>query len=287
MPSPPRVRCRQIISADIDGIVNLLTSGFGKHRDFWERALKRLSEHASPPDLPKYGYLLESEDAPVGVILLIFSSFPFHEQGEIRCNISSWYVKPEFRSYATMLISMALRHKGVTYSNVTPDPRTWPILKAQGYKQYSSGTFIAVPALRARSRGCRVEMFGPDVRPGQDLQSSEIELLAAHARYGCYSLICRSAGRRQPFVFAPRRRFGVVPVAHLFYCRDVEDFVRLAGPLGRFLVRRGFPLVVLDSNGPIRGLHGWYLHDRPKYYWGMTPPRPGDMAYSERAMFDV
>ncbi len=131
-----------------------------------------------------------------------------------------------------MLISMALRHKGVTYSNVTPDPRTWPILKAQGYKQYSSGTFIAVPALRARSRGCRVEMFGPDVRPGQDLQASEIELLAAHARYGCYSLICRSAGRRQPFVFAPRRRFGVVPVAHLFYCRDVEDFVRLAGPLG-------------------------------------------------------
>ena len=49
-----------------------------------------------------------------------------------------------------------------------------------------------------------------------------------------------------------------MPYAYLAYCRDLEDFFRFAAPLGRFLARRGFPLVIIDSNGPIRGLIGRY-----------------------------
>jgi hypothetical protein len=286
MPSPPRVRCRQIKSADIDGVVNLLVSGFTRSRSFWEHALRRLSEHPTPQGLPQYGYLLENEGTPVGVILLIFSTLPLQKPGGIRCNVSSWYVKPEFRGFATMLISTALRHKGVTYFNITPEPRTWPILEAQGYKQYCSGTFVAFPAISALSRGRRVSVVGPDIRPDQDLQSSEIELLAAHAKYGAYSLVGSLAGRRHPFVLGPRRFRGRVLYAQLIYCRDVEDFVCFAGPLGRFLARRGIPLVTVDSNGPIPGLKGFYVPNRPKFYRGTNPPRLGDLAYSERAMFN-
>ncbi len=287
MPFPPRVRCREVNTADVDGIVNLLTSGFDRDRDFWKRALRRLSEHRTPDGLPKYGYLLESDGVPVGVVLLIFSKFPARQQEEIRCNVSSWYVKPEFRSCATMLVSAAFRHKGVTYFNITPAPHTWPILEAQGYKRYCNGVFVSVPALGPLSRGSRVSVLAPNVRPDQDLQPAEIELLTAHASYGCYSLVCSSAGRRHPFVLAPRRHLGLVPLAQLLYCRDIEDFVRFAGPLGRFLAWRGLPFVVLDANGPIHGLWGWYLHDRPKYYRGGHQPRLGDLAYSERAMFGV
>jgi hypothetical protein len=45
----------------------------------------------------------------------------------------------------------------------------------------------------------------------------------------------------------------VARYAYLAYCRDVEEFVRLAGPLGRFLARRGLPLVVIDGSRPIKG----------------------------------
>ena len=72
---PARIRCREIGTADIERIVNLLTSGFrNRTRGYWVRALKRLSEHPTPPGFPKYGYLLDCRDTPVGVILLIFSS---------------------------------------------------------------------------------------------------------------------------------------------------------------------------------------------------------------------
>src|SRR3989442_15934444 len=104
MPLPPsRICCRKIDNNDIDSIVNLLTKGFpGSSRDFWLRAVQRLSRHPAPVDFPKYGYLLESAGRPVGVILLIFSSTLVNGKMGIRCNVSSWYVEPGFRTYAAM-----------------------------------------------------------------------------------------------------------------------------------------------------------------------------------------
>jgi len=268
--------------------VNLLTSGFrSRTHDHWVRALQRLSAHPTPQGFPKYGYLLECKDTPVGVILLIFSSILVNGETRIRCNVSSWYVEPGFRSHAAMLASHAAKHKQVTYYNVTPAPHTLPILEAQGYVRYCSGSFVAAPALRVRSERADVKVVAPDIYPGEDLPPSEVELLLAHANYGCISLTCSSARRRYPFVFMPHRKFGLVSFAHLVYCRDLADFVRFAGPLGWFLTRRGYPLVVLDSNGPIPGLIGAYINAYPKYFKGPDQPRPGDLAYSELAMFRV
>lgn len=282
----PRIRCREIRAADIEEIVNLLNSGFRRHSsNYWMRALKRLTERCTPPGFPKYGYLLERNGSPVGVILLIFSLIIVDEEPKIRCSVSSWYVEPAFRCYAAMLTSRALKCKQVTYFNITPDPHTLPILEAQGYRLYCDGRFLAAPALSQWSRGARVRMVAADVGAGEDLPSFEVELLLQHAEYGCISVTCNAANRRHPFVFLPRRKAGLVPFAYLAYCRDVEEFVRFAGPLGRFLGWHGFPLVVLDANGPVAGLIGWYSGSAPKYFKGPDRPRLGDIAYSERVMF--
>jgi hypothetical protein len=282
---PPPIHCREVGPADFDGIVNLLAAGFpNRTRDFWLHALKRLSEHPTPTGLPKYGYLLERKGTPVGVSLLIFSSILINGEQKIRCNTSALYVEPAFRGYGAMLVSRALKHKNVTYFNITPARHTLPILEAQGYVRYCAGWFASVPALCSRLSDSRVKAVTPGVCPGEDLQSYEIELLLTHAKYGCMSLICSSANRRHPFVFLACRKFGL-PYAYLAYCRDVEDFVRFAGPLGRFLVRHGLPLVILDSNGPIGGVAGMYFDTRPKYFKGPDRPRLGDLAYSERVMF--
>src|SRR6516164_2715374 len=273
-----RICCREIGVTDVDDIVSLLARGFRtRTRDFWVRALKRLSEHPTPVGYPKYGYLLESKSAPVGVILLIYSAIVENGETRIRCNVSSWYVEPRFRSYAGMLISRALKHKHVTYFNITPNRHTFGMLEAQGYTRYCSGRFAAVPALSAWSGGAYVSPIAPDIRADEGLPSDAIELLSKHANYGCISLTCSTANRRHPFVFLPRRKAGVVPFAYLAYCHHIRDFVRFAGPLGRFLVKRGFPLVVTDANGPMGGLIGKYSDGAPKYFKGPDQPRLGDM----------
>ena len=76
MVSLPQIHCREIHLTDTEGVLELRIKGFATYRDrtYWLRAMRRLSEHPTPPGFPKYGYLLASNGVPVGVILLIFSS---------------------------------------------------------------------------------------------------------------------------------------------------------------------------------------------------------------------
>lgn len=288
-PSLPKVRARQIGESDINPLAALLSRGFrGRGRRFWLRVFARLSDHPSPAGLPQYGYLLESGGAPVGVILLIFATMRTAVGCTTRCNVSSWYVKPAFRSYAALLVSHALKHKDVTYLNVTAAPSTRAIAEAQGYSRYSRGVFIAIPALNLRSGDIQVRVIEPQAPLNRHFESWEWDLLLEHAAYGCISLWCETPEGAYPFVFRPRLIKGIIPHTHLVYCRDIEDFAKFAGPIGRFLSVRGRPLVSIDSNGPIAGLVGKYLDGRmPKYFKGRDQPRLGDLAYTEIAMFGV
>ena len=283
-----RIRCRQIDRADIDALVDLLTRGFRvRTRDFWVRALRRLEQHSTPQGFPKYGYLLECNGMPVGVILLIYSFIAVHQEMRIRCSVSSWYVEPPFRSYAALLRSHALKHKQVTYFNITPNLDTLPILEAQGYVRYCDGRFVAAPALSFNTGHSKATLVISDTYTTLDLPALETKLLLDHTSYGCISLICNSRNQSYPFVFLPLRKSRIVRYAYLAYCRDLEEFVRFARPLGQFLIRRGFPLVLVDSNGPIKRLAGRYFGQFPKYFKGPDQPRLGDIAYSERVMFGL
>jgi hypothetical protein len=238
--------------------------------------------------LPKYGYLLQSAGVVVGAILLICSTIPAGDEAATRCNLSSWYVDPAFRAYAPMLVSQALRHKDVTYLNVTPAPHTRPIIEAQGFSRYCDGIFIAMTMLNGLFGGPKAEVFEANRLPNVSFGLRDRELLAAHAAHGCISLWCATAERAYPFVFRPRRVRGIIPCAQLIYCSDVGDFVRFAGPVGRTLARHGLPFVIVDANAPIPGLLGWYSRgNMPKYFKGPQRPRLGDLAYTEHAVMGV
>jgi hypothetical protein len=288
MLTTPPIRRREICPGDIDRVVDLLTTGFRMHkreRPFWERAMARLSEHRTPPGYPKYGYLLDNDGTAVGVTLMVYSTIIVDGQQHIRCSMSSWYVQPAFRAYGSLLTSRVFQQKEVTFFNITPDPSIFPVLSAVGYKRYCSGRFLAVPALSASLRGVRVRTAAPDMSADGDLSAFETQLLLDYRRYGCICVTCSAADGRHPFVSQPRRKAGLVPFALLVYCRHLQDFARLAGPLGRYLAVRGILLVVADADGPIAGFIGRYCDGFPKYFRGPEQPRLGDLAYSERALF--
>jgi hypothetical protein len=284
----PSVRCRQISESDIDGVAVLLAGGFSRRkRQFWLRALSQLRDRKSPVDFPKYGYLLESNGVPVGAILLIFSALGRGAAERVRCNVSSWYVEPEFRGYASMLVSQALRHKNVTYVNVSPAPNTWPIIEAQGFSRYCDGIYVAAPILNLFSGCGRVDVVKAGAESDARFDPADRDLLLQHAELGCISVWCVTDELAHPFVFRPRVVKGI-PCVQLIYCREVQDFVRFAGPLGWYLAVRGRPLVIVDSNAPIAGLAGVFRPGRmPKYFKGPEQPRLGDLAFTEHAMLGV
>jgi hypothetical protein len=284
-PEPPKVRCRQIREADLDAVADLLCEGFPtRSRKYWTSGFARMDERPAPADAPRYGYVLEADGVLVGVLLLLFTG----ETGErARFNVSSWYVRPAFRGFATLLVTMALRRKDAVYLNTSPVGHSLPILSALGFRPLSRGQFLSAPLLARPPRGTRVRAVAPEGGLVPGLDAAEGELLRAHAAQGCLGLVCEAGGRAIPFVFARRDiRYSPVGVVQLIWCRDTADFVFCAGALGRALARRGAFLAISDANGPVPGLVGRYFPGKsPKFFKGLAEPRINDLAFTEAVIF--
>jgi hypothetical protein len=204
--------------------------------------------------------------------------------------VSSWYVEPQYRCYAAMLVSQALKHNEVTYFNISPAPNTLPILAAQGYRPFSEGLFVSFPAVLAPFRRSSIRRIDAlDRVPPVLVSPQEFELLRCHAGFGCLSVISHVANRWSPFVFISYGRVAkrTMRLALLIYCRGIDEFVANAGPLGRYLLRCGFPAVALDATGPIQALPGYFTRGQGRFYRGPHPPRLGDLAYTELPIFGL
>lgn len=281
----PRIRCRMIAERDMPALSQLLARGFPERTiGYWAKALDILALRDAPEGYPRFGYLLEHDDAPVGVILMIFTRFG---ERHIRCNISSWYVDEEYRGYASLLIAAAVRYKDVTYVNISPAEHTWRVIEAQGFRRYCDGQMLVVPALGKWAPKARARPFDKRKDYGDALTRQERDLLVSHVDHGCLAYVVQEKREAHPFVFLPRRVLkGFFPTLQLMYCRDISDFQRFAGPLGRELLRLGHPTVLVDASEPLAGLIGIYMRDRgPKYFKGPDRPRLGDLAFSEIVLF--
>jgi hypothetical protein len=274
-----------IVESDLPALVDLLARGFpARDRNYWARALDTLTQRKAPEGLPRFGYLLEQDGAPVGVILMIFRVV---EDGDIRCNISSWYADGAHRGYASLLIAAALRHKGVTYVNISPAPHTWSVIEAQGFRRYCNGQMLTAPILARSGEAVEVDAFDPGSTDRQALAPHEQEMMVDHIARGCIGLVVREDERAHPFLFFPRPfLWDKATALQLAYCRSLDDYVHFARPLGRALLARGHLFVIVDALEKIDGLPGVFFKDRgPKYARGPCPPRLGDLSYCENILF--
>ncbi|MGO8798813.1 MAG: hypothetical protein ACLQE9_04855 [Roseiarcus sp.] len=245
-----------------------------------------MSQRPAIADFPKYGYLLEGARGVVGVILAIYSRHAEPAGETIRCNLSSWCVDKDFRSYAMFLVSMAVKRKEVTYLNISPAAHTRLGVEALGFRRFCDGQVVFAPILSARRPGVRVVAFAEDAPEAALLSQGERAILCEHAALGCRALVCVKDGAAYPFVLQRRAAFHrLVPCQQLIYCRSMEEFVFFAGPIGRYLLMRAWPIFVADASGPVPGLIGKYLAERgPKYFKGQAPPALGDLSYTELAI---
>jgi hypothetical protein len=284
------IRCREIRKTDLESVADLLVRGFPRRtRGYWLGGLNRQAARVVPQGYPRFGYLLEHDGAAVGVLLLIYTDRGSESHPQIWCNLSSWYVEPAFRNYATMLTRIAQRLPEVTYVNISAVRQTWPILEAQGFRSYCNGLFLSIPSISRTGLSARIEQVGADARTLNGIPSDEAELLIRHARYGCLSIVVRSEQGAVPLVLQDVRvrqgRFAL-PLMQLIYCRDIPDYVACAGAIGRFLLRQGRVSVMIDANGQIPGLVGVYTDRRGrKYVKGPQQARLGDLSDTELPLY--
>ena len=235
---------------------------------------------------------MESGGRPVGVLLTLYGQ----RAGEAgpRCDLSSWYVEPGFRTFAPLLDQVACRHRHVTYVNVSAAPHTWAMHEARGYERYCTGQMIAFPCLAPPRRGVSLRAVRPDDAL-EDLPAAERRLVGDHARLGCICLVATDRDGSRPLVFlrrpvdALRARIGWSPLNYgqLVYCRTTSDLSRFAGAVGRHLLRRhALSFILIDANAKLDGLRGRWVERRgTRFKRGPGTVRLGDLAYSELVLF--
>ena len=277
-PAGRRLVCRQIRESDLGAAMTLLAAGFPQRTiGYWRRGLGRLGARPAPEGFPRYGYVMADGERLVGIILVIGST---DAEGIVRGNLSSWCVDPAYRGFSGILASMPLKMKGATLFNISAAPETHATIEAQGFRRYVAGSFHA-PAFLAPPIGpMSLSVIG-------ETDAATSPFLASLARQGCLCFEIRAQGEILPFAFVPTRIVGGrFRAAQIVYCRDTDDFVRFARPLGRALLRRGYPTVVLDANGPIPGLRGRFVAGRRlRYARGPNPPRLNDLSETELVIF--
>jgi hypothetical protein len=265
------VRCRPIADSDLNGLADLLTRGFpATRRSTWTNGFARWQHLPQIEGLPRYGYLLDAGQGPVGVVLLIAS----RRGDQVIANLSSWYVEPDWRAHSAMLIGVATRLKRATYLNVSPAPHTWRTLQAQGFAPYNFGR-SAVFALPGRGH---VREDIPDDLP-------EAQLLADHREMGLISLVVEKDGIVSPFVLKPRMlERSPMPVMDVMFTRSPDDFRRSACALAKYFLPRGCLGFLID--GDMEGHLSHYVEGKePRFFKGPCRPVLGDLAYSEKVLF--
>jgi glycosyltransferase involved in cell wall biosynthesis len=290
-----RLRCRVIEEGDREAIVDLLGRGFpDRPQSYWRRGLARHVARTLPAGHPRYGYLLEADGVPVGVLLTLHTTTDFRAETVVRCNLSSWYVDPPFRSYAFVLDRMSLRHKDVTFLNVTAAPHTLAIQEARGFARYCRGQMLAMPVLSRPRVGIsiRVVLAGD---PLADLPLPERVVVTDHLSYGCLCFVWSDGMSSRPLILQ-RRTVGLtrlvprirLPIFQLIYCRSLDDLPQVSSALGRLLLRRyRIPWILIDSDSRIRGLPGHFFKGggQPKFVRSPRPVELGDLAYTELVLF--
>jgi hypothetical protein len=279
-----KVVSRQIVDEDLDVLANYLGEGLGYPTSYFAGVLARLKSHATPPGYPKYGYVLTEGGKIVGAMVQIFSSVPGPDGPTVRCHMASWLVDPEYRAFAALFFRKALTAPGVTFINTSARPVAIPSIRAQGFKNYSNGQFLSAPLLKVGGDSHKVRVVDASERPDVPFDPTHWQVLLDHLGYGCDAVWCLTPERAYPFIFHNRAFKGVLPGAQLIYSSSIDDFVRFARPLGRYLSRRGIFFVRMDANGPIAGLPGWYFDKmEPRYFKGAAP-RLGDLAYTQAVL---
>lgn len=273
---------REITDDDLAAVRELLVEGFPlRSREYWSKGLANLGSLPRIEGFPRYGYVVDADAAPQGVLLTITSD---HGALGMRTHFSSWYVREGYRQFALLLFRRALELENTTFVNPSPAEHILAILKRFGFEAYTAGMVrldLRTAARRRPSRGA-VQRLGSGDLAG--LSEPEHRLAEDHRRMGCDVLRLRADGRAGLLIHRAKWIKRSLPCSQVIFA-DPDLVLELAGPVMRALASRGFLLALCDVDQARAPEIGRLVRRGVRYFKGAEAPAVGDLSYSELAIF--
>ena len=199
--------------------IDQLAEGFPERgRAFWEAGLTRILAWPgnAGAEYPA-GFLWLDKEEPVGILLTPASRRP-GPSGQVLVNVSSWYIRPEYRWKAPLMLRALFRDPEAIFTDLTPTPDAQAMLQAFGFRQVNAGIALQVTLLLALKPGppVKVRPWRPEDR--LDSAAPAAEIIAFHRDRGyptlvieqgetCHLVICK------PFLYRRLRAAAAVYIS--------------------------------------------------------------------------
>ena len=278
---------RALANSDIPQAVRVLHEGF-PHRSaaYWHSGLDRLAARDPIAGTVGLGHGLWVDGAMRGVILSIPSIHETPFGPRIFVNLSSWSVDPAHRGRAALQLYVVAStgDSEVTYTNLSATARTLKAVLARGFREWTAGQLLC---LGIRASPGRKRFLPPRLGLAAGLSAATSRVLIDHEALGCLAVCIETPLRSFPLVFL-KRKVNSLPLAQLLYCERLEELVDNGLAVSAWLLSRGYPAMIIDSNGPIAGLPGRYFAGKArKFVKGPEPAFAADHTYSEMMYFGL
>ena len=210
---PPDIRPAR--AADIERLCVFLHRGFGARIPV---AWRPLFDYRWLDEKPNLGFMLVTGGEIRGFIGMLYARRLFQGKAALVCNLSSFYVHPDYRGWSFALLAHALRDETVCYTSFTPSPTVTHMCEAMGFSYLDRNKIILPPLLNAstlRWPSARIISNPEQVRALLDGEQRRI--FDDHAPYDCLQVVLQS-GSERAYLVVKRRKIGRFPVSDLLYC---------------------------------------------------------------------
>ena len=282
-------------SEDVDSICLLLHEGFGTDPVAPEQ-WRSLFNYKWLEEKPNLGFVLTDGDAIVGFLGTIYATRRIDDKSLLVCNLTSWYVRPEYKGWGLLLMEAAVRDARIGYTALSPAPVTREILKLMGFQAIDAGTVLFAPFLHINTLRRPAPTITFDLeRIAGLLNDAERQILHDHLPYDCLHAVI-SDGGETCYVIAKRRRRRLhrfapiaLPYSELLHCSSPEVLARHLERVKLTIMwrHRAVALVADEHLLPALYSRGIELKNESLYRAADFNPRELDKLYSELVMLPI
>ena len=205
----PQSQVRPVRKSEVPRVIELLRSGFENLGRRAPSDLLPLFDYrwTTEPEKPNLGFALWSGDEIVGFLGAVYAERLLEGRVVKTCNLSTWYVRQDFRGAALKLLVAVIAQKEYSITNLTASPEVRKIMEAFRFRTIDQCKWVYLPwhCLPEMLRPTATVLCDPD-KIARVVQGDDRQFLRDHLPYRVKHYLLRS-GDHYSYLILKRRSF--------------------------------------------------------------------------------
>lgn len=186
---------------------------------------------------PNHGFMLRDGHRVVGALLALYSERLVAGRPERFCNLGSWCVLPDYRSWSISLLQAVLGQEHYTFTVLTPDAGSQEILAWLGFGVLDTEAAV-IPHLPSPVLPGQTKVSADPTVIAGTLTGQQLALYRDHEKALAARHLVLIRGEDTCYVIWRKATYGRKPVAQLLHVGNPGLFHRSVLPLTRHLLVR-------------------------------------------------